>query len=165
MKHLFSILTLALLMLTSSVVAQKDTLTVSQNSSTKQITIKSQKSGSLNVNPFEYSGQNNVLAVYSTAGADTMIQITRVATGAVLVRYRKTQYHFAFRQLGITAATALWLNTTYFNPVNRQNISVTTAVRDSLLLWSTVPVGSIIFNTTLDSPQIRVANTLNWRTF
>jgi hypothetical protein len=144
--------------------AQRDTLTVSKSSTSGKITIASQRSGSLSINPFQYNGFGNIEAVYSTASADTMIILRNTLTQTVVARYRKTQFYFSFRQLGITAATALWLNTTYFNPKNLAQLNVTTAVRDSLLLWGTVPVGTIIFNTTIDSCQVRVANTINWRT-
>jgi hypothetical protein len=144
--------------------AQRDTLTVSQSSTSGKITIKSQRSGSLSINPFEYNGFGNIEAVYSTANADTMIILRNTLTQTVVARYRKTQFYFSFRQLGITAATAFWLNTTYFNPKNLAQLNVTTAVRDSLLLWGTVPVGTIIFNTSIDSAQIRVNNTINWIT-
>jgi hypothetical protein len=165
MKNLFSIVFLfALLMVTTpiQVEAQRDTLTVSQNAGTKVITIRSQKSGSLNVNPFDYSGRNNVIATYSTAGADTMIIISRVYDSSVVTRYRKTK--FTLETYGITAIGANYLNA-YFNPPNLAQLSATTAQRDSLFNWGFTPVGTIIFNTTIDSPQIRVANTINWRTF
>lgn len=141
----------------------KDTLSVSQNTSTGVITIRSQKSGNLVINPFEYNGWGNIEAVYSTANADTMVFLRNVKTQTVITRYRKTGFFFGYRQLGISNATALWLNTTYFNPVNLRQLNVTTAVRDSLLLWGTVPAGTVIFNTTLDSLQVRTTST--WRTF
>jgi len=141
----------------------KDTLSVSQNTSTGVITIRSQKSGNLVINPFEYNGWGNIEAVYSTANADTMVFLRNVKTQTVITRYRKTGFFFGYRQLGISNATALWLNTTYFNPVNLRQLNVTTAVRDSLLLWGTVPTGTVIFNTTLDSLQVRTTST--WRTF
>lgn len=141
----------------------KDTLSVSQNTSTGVITIRSQKSGNLVINPFEYNGWGNIEAVYSTSGADTMVFLRNVKTQTVITRYRKTGFFFGFRQLGISNATALWLNATYFNPVNLRQLNVTTAVRDSLLLWGTVPAGTVIFNTTLDSLQLRTTST--WRTF
>jgi len=141
----------------------KDTLSVSQNTSTGVITIRSQKSGNLVINPFEYNGWGNIEAVYSTSGADTMVFLRNVKTQTVITRYRKTGFFFGFRQLGISNATALWLNATYFNPVNLRQLNVTTAVRDSLLLWGTVPAGTVIFNTTLDSLQVRTTST--WRTF
>lgn len=141
----------------------KDTLSVSQNTSTGVITIRSQKSGNLVINPFEYNGWGNIEAVYSTSGADTMVFLRNVKTQTVITRYRKTGFFFGFRQLGISNATALWLNATYFNPVNLRQLNVTTAVRDSLLLWGTVPTGTVIFNTTLDSLQVRTIST--WRTF
>jgi hypothetical protein len=164
MKHLLLSLTL-MLFAYIGLSGQRDTLTVSQATNNGTITIRSQKSGSLSINPFEYNGFGNIQAVYSTAGADTMIYLQNVLTSKVVARYRKTAFYFSYRQLGITAATALWLNATYFNPVNLRQLNVTTAVRDSLLLWGSVPVGTIIFNTTLDSPQIRIANTINWRSF
>lgn len=164
MKTLFSFLLMAFLMVaTIQVEAQtRDTLTVSQNASTKVITIKSQKSGSLVVNPFDYIGAGNVLAFYSTVGADTMIIIRRVSDNSIVTRYRKTQYEL--RTYGITAVGANFLNA-YFNPPNLNQINVSTIHRDSLFNWGFVPVGTIIFNTTIDSPQIRVANTINWRSF
>jgi hypothetical protein len=67
--------------------------------------------------------------------------------------------------LGISQATADWLNATYFNPPNLKQLNLTTALRDSLSNWGTVPTGTIIFNTTIDSPQIKVASTINWRSF
>jgi hypothetical protein len=140
----------------------RDTLTVSQNASTKVITIKSQKSGSLVVNPFDYIGAGNVLAFYSTVGADTMIIIRRVSDSSIVTRYRKTQYHLT--TYGITAVGANFLNA-YFNPANLNQLNVSTIQRDSLFNWGFVPVGTVIFNTTIDSPQIRVANTINWRSF
>lgn len=142
----------------------KDTLTVSQNTSTGVITVRSQKSGNLVINPFEYNGWGNIEAVYSTSGADTMVYLRNVKTQTVITRYRKTGFYFGYRQLGISNATALWLNATYFNPVNLRQLNVTTAVRDSLAIWGTVPAGTIIFNTTIDSPQIKSSGTI-WRTF
>jgi len=140
----------------------RDTLTVSQNASTKVITIKSQKSGSLVVNPFDYIGAGNVLAFYSTVGADTMIIIRRVSDNSIVTRYRKTQYEL--RTYGITAVGANFLNA-YFNPPNLAQRNATTIQRDSLFNWGFTPVGTVIFNTTIDSPQIRVASTINWRSF
>jgi len=164
MKTLFSfILSVLLMVATIQVEAQtRDTLTVSQNASTKVITIKSQKSGSLVVNPFDYIGAGNVLAFYSTVGADTMIIIRRVSDNSIVTRYRKTQYEL--RTYGITAVGANFLNA-YFNPPNLAQRNATTIQRDSLFNWGFTPVGTVIFNTTIDSPQIRVANTINWRSF
>jgi hypothetical protein len=164
MKTLFSfILSVLLMVATIQVEAQtRDTLTVSQNASTKVITIKSQKSGSLVVNPFDYIGAGNVLAFYSTVGADTMIIIRRVSDNSIVTRYRKTQYHLT--TYGITAVGANFLNA-YFNPPNLAQRNATTIQRDSLFNWGFTPVGTVIFNTTIDSPQIRVASTINWRSF
>jgi hypothetical protein len=164
MKTLFSFILMAFLMVaTIQVEAQtRDTLTVSQNASTKVITIKSQKSGSLVVNPFDYIGAGNVLAFYSTVGADTMIIIRRVSDNSIVTRYRKTQYHLT--TYGITAVGANFLNA-YFNPPNLAQRNATTIQRDSLFNWGFTPVGTVIFNTTIDSPQIRVASTINWRSF
>jgi hypothetical protein len=162
MKHLL-IFTLLLTVATVQVEAQKDTLTVSQNASTKVITIKSQKSGSVVVNPFNYNGAGNVIAVYSTAGTDTMIIVRRVADNSVVARYRKTQ--FFLKTYGITAVGADFLNA-YFNPPNLAQRNVTSAQRDSLRTWGFAPLGTIIYNTTIDSPQIRTSNTItHWRTF
>lgn len=164
MKTLFSFILSVLLMASViQVEAQtRDTLTVSQNASTKVITIQSQKSGALKVNPYDYAGRNNVIASYSTAGADTMIIVTRVSDNVVVTRYRKTQ--FILRTYGITQVGADFLNA-YFNPPNLAQRNATTAQRDSLFNWGFVPVGTIIFNTSIDSPQIRVASTINWRSF
>lgn len=140
----------------------KDTLTVSQNSTSGNITIRSQKSGSLNINPFQYNGFGNIEAVYSTAGADTMVFLRNVKTQSVITRYRKTQFYFA--TYGITAMTATWLNATYFNPPNLKQLNVTSAIRDSLYNWGLAPTGTIIFNTTIDSPQVKASGTI-WRTF
>lgn len=164
MKHLLLSLTLMLFAF-AGLSGQRDTLTVSQATNNGTITISSQKSGSLSINPFQYNGFGNIEAVYSTASADTMVYLRNVLTLKVVARYRKTAFYFSFHQLGITQATADWLNATYFNPPNLRQLNLTTAKRDSLLVWGTVPVGTIIFNTTLDSPQIRIANTINWRTF
>ena len=142
--------------------AQKDTLTVSQSSTSGNIIVKSQKSGSLSINPFQYNGFGNIEAVYSTANADTMIILRNVKTQTVITRYRKTVYYFA--NYGITAMTATWLNATYFNPPNLRQLNVTTAVRDSLYNWGLAPTGTIIFNTTIDSPQIKASGTI-WRSF
>ena len=164
MKTLFSFILSVLLMASViQVEAQtRDTLTVSQNASTKVITIQSQKSGALKVNPYDYAGRNNVIASYSTAGTDTMIIVTRVSDNVVVTRYRKTQ--FTLRTYGITQVGADFLNA-YFNPPNLAQRNATTAQRDSLFNWGFTPVGTIIFNTSIDSPQIRVASTINWRTF
>jgi hypothetical protein len=164
MKTLFSFLLMAFLMAsTIQVEAQTlDTLTVSQNASTKVITIQSQKSGALKVNPYDYAGRNNVIASYSTAGTDTMIIVSRVSNNAVITRYRKTQ--FILRTYGITQVGADFLNA-YFNPPNLAQRNATTAQRDSLFNWGFTPVGTIIFNTSIDSPQIRVASTIDWRSF
>jgi hypothetical protein len=164
MKTLFSFILMAFLMVaTIQVEAQtRDTLTVSQNASTKVITIQSQKSGALKVNPFDYIGAGNVLAFYSTVGADTMIIIRRVSDNSIVTRYRKTQYHLT--TYGITAVGANFLNA-YFNPPNLAQRNATTIQRDSLFNWGFTPVGTVIFNTTIDSPQIRVASTINWRSF
>jgi hypothetical protein len=163
MKHLVTLIFLFAFAFIGLSAQTKDTLSVSQNTSTGVITIRSQKSGNLVINPFEYNGFGNIEAVYSTAGADTMVYLRNVKTQTVITRYRKTGFFFGFRQLGISNATALWLNATYFNPVNLRQLNVTTAVRDSLLLWGTVPAGTVIFNTTLDSLQVRTTST--WRTF
>lgn len=141
--------------------AQKDTLTVSQSTTSGNIIVKSQKSGSLSINPFQYNGFGNIEAVYSTANADTMIILRNVKTQTVITRYRKTVYYFA--NYGITAMTATWLNATYFNPPNLKQLNVTTAVRDSLVSWGLAPVGTIIFNTTIDSAQVRRSGA--WRSF
>lgn len=164
MKTLFSFILMAFLMVaTIQVEAQtRDTLTVSQNASTKVITIQSQKSGALKVNPYDYIGRNNVIASYSTAGTDTMIIVSRVSDSSVITRYRKTQ--FTLRTYGITQVGADFLNA-YFNPPNLAQRNATTVQRDSLFNWGFTPVGTIIFNTTIDSPQIRVASTINWRSF
>ena len=163
MKHLLLSLTLMLFAFIGLSGQTKDTLSVSQNTSTGVVTIRSQKSGNLIINPFEYNGWGNIEAVYSTSGADTMVYLRNVKTQTVITRYRKTGFFFGYRQLGISNATALWLNATYFNPVNLKQLNVTSAVRDSLLLWGTVPAGTVIFNTTLDSLQVRTTST--WRTF
>jgi hypothetical protein len=163
MKHLVTLIFLFAFAFIGLSAQTKDTLTVSQNTSTGVITVRSQKSGNLVINPFEYNGFGNIEAVYSTANADTMVFLRNVKTQTVITRYRKTGFFFGYRQLGITNATALWLNATYFNPVNLRQLNVTTAVRDSLLLWGTVPTGTVIFNTTLDSLQVRTTST--WRTF
>jgi hypothetical protein len=163
MKHLVTLIFLFAFAFIGLSAQTKDTLTVSQNTSTGVITVRSQKSGNLVINPFEYNGFGNIEAVYSTANADTMVFLRNVKTQTVITRYRKTGFFFGYRQLGITNATALWLNATYFNPVNLRQLNVTTAVRDSLLLWGTVPAGTVIFNTTLDSLQVRTTST--WRTF
>lgn len=139
----------------------KDTLTVSQNSSTGVITVRSQKSGNLVINPFEYNGFGNIQAVYSTASADTMVYLQNVKTGTIITRYRKTAFYFA--TYGITAMTATWLNATYFNPPNLRQLNVTTAVRDSLVSWGLAPVGTVIYNTTLDTLQVR--KSASWRSF
>lgn len=164
MKTLFSFILMAFLMVaTIQVEAQtRDTLTVSQNASTKVITIQSQKSGALKVNPYDYIGRNNVIASYSTAGTDTMIIVSRVSDSSVITRYRKTQ--FTLRTYGITQVGADFLNA-YFNPPNLAQRNATTVQRDSLFNWGFTPVGTIIFNTSIDSPQIRVASTINWRSF
>jgi hypothetical protein len=163
MKHLVTLIFLFAFAFIGLSAQTKDTLSVSQNTSTGVITIRSQKSGNLVINPFEYNGFGNIEAVYSTAGADTMVFLRNVKTQTVITRYRKTGFFFGYRQLGISNATALWLNATYFNPVNLRQLNVTTAVRDSLPLWGTVPAGTVIFNTTLDSLQVRTTST--WRTF
>lgn len=164
MKTLFSFI-LSVLLMTAFIQVEaqtRDTLTVSQNASTKVITIQSQKSGALKVNPYDYAGRNNVIASYDTTGADTMIIIRRVSNNAVITRYRKTQ--FTLRTYGITQVGADFLNA-YFNPPNLAQRNATTAQRDSLFNWGFVPVGTIIFNTSIDSPQIRVSSTINWRSF
>jgi len=161
MKALFLLSFLAFSFLGLS--AQRDTLTVSQSTNNGTITIRSQKSGSLSINPFEYNGYGNIQAVYSTASTDTMVYLQNVKTSTIITRYRKTAFYFGFRQLGITQATADWLNATYFNPPNLRQLNVTSAVRDSLTLWGTVPVGTIIYNTTLDTLQVRRSAT--WRSF
>jgi hypothetical protein len=102
------------------------------------------------------------LAFYSTVGADTMIIIRRVSDNSIVTRYRKTQYHLT--TYGITAVGANFLNA-YFNPPNLAQRNATTIQRDSLFNWGFTPVGTVIFNTTIDSPQIRVASTINWRSF
>jgi len=163
MKHLVTLIFLFAFAFIGLSAQTKDTLSVSQNTSTGVITIRSQRSGNLVINPFEYNGFGNIEAVYSTSGADTMVYLRNVKTQTVITRYRKTGFFFGYRQLGISNATALWLNATYFNPVNLRQLNVTTAVRDSLLLWGTVPAGTVIFNTTLDSLQVRTTST--WRTF
>jgi hypothetical protein len=163
MKHLVTLIFLFAFAFIGLSAQTKDTLSVSQNTSTGVITIRSQKSGNLVINPFEYNEWGNIEAVYSTSGADTMVFLRNVKTQTVITRYRKTGFFFGYRQLGISNATALWLNATYFNPVNLRQLNVTTAVRDSLLLWGTVPRGTVIFNTTLDSLQVRTTST--WRTF
>lgn len=165
MKHLILSLTLMLFAVAGLSGQTKDTLTVSQNTKLGTITIKSQKSGSLSVNPFEYNGYGNIQAVYATANTDTMVYLQNVKTSAIVARYRKTQFYFAFHQLGITQATANWLNAAYFNPPNLQQLNLTSAVRDSLSAWGTVAPGTIILNTTIDSPQIYIDNTINWRSF
>lgn len=162
MKHIFTITVLLLSFIGLS--AQRDTLTVSQNTTSGNITIKSQKSGALSINPFEYNGFGNIEAVYSTANTDTMVYLRNVKTGTVITRYRKTQFFFNYNQLGISQATANWLNATYFNPPNLRQLNVTSAIRDSLDVWGTVPAGTIIFNTTIDSPQIKASGTI-WRSF
>jgi hypothetical protein len=164
MKKLFSFILSVLLMASViQVEAQtRDTLTVSQNASTKVITIQSQKSGALKVNPYDYAGRNNVIASYSTAGTDTMIIVSRVSDSSVITRYRKTQ--FILRTYGITQVGADFLNA-YFNPPNLAQRNATTEQRDSLFNWGFTPVGTIIFNTSIDSPQIRVASTIDWRSF
>jgi len=165
MKTLFSFILMAFLMVATTIQVEAqtlDTLTVSQNVSTKVITIQSQKSGALKVNPYDYAGRNNVIASYSTAGTDTMIIVSRVSNNAVITRYRKTQ--FILRTYGITQVGADFLNA-YFNPPNLAQRNATTAQRDSLFNWGFVPLGTIIFNTSIDSPQIRVASTINWRSF
>jgi hypothetical protein len=141
--------------------AQRDTLTVSQNTTSGVIRINSQRSSSLSINPFQYNGYGNIEAVYSTAGADTMVFLRNVKTQTVLARYRKTQFYFA--NYGITAMTATWLNATYFNPPNLRQLNVTTAIRDSLYNWGLAPTGTIIFNTTIDSAQVKASGTI-WRT-
>jgi len=163
MKHLVTLIFLFAFAFIGLSAQTKDTLSVSQNTSTGVITVRSQKSGNLVINPFEYNGFGNIEAVYSTTNADTMVFLRNVKTQTVITRYRKTGFFFGYRQLGISNATALWLNATYFNPVNLRQLNVTTAVRDSLLLWGTVPTGTVIFNTTLDSLQVRTTST--WRTF
>ena len=156
------LLTLTILLLSFiGLSAQKDTLTVSQSSTSGNIIVKSQKSGSLSVNPFAYNGFGNIEAVYSTAGADTMIILRNVKTQTVITRYRKTVYYFA--NYGITEMTATWLNATYFNPPNLKQLNVTSAIRDSLYNWGLAPTGTIIFNTTIDSAQIKASGTI-WRT-
>jgi hypothetical protein len=91
-----------------------------------------------------------------------MIIIRRVSDSSIVTRYRKTQYELT--TYGITAVGANFLNA-YFNPPNLAQLNVSTIHRDSLFNWGFVPVGTVIFNTTIDSPQIRVANTINWRSF
>jgi hypothetical protein len=59
--------------------------------------------------------------------------------------------------------TATWLNATYFNPPNLRQLNVTTAVRDSLVSWGLAPVGTVIYNTTLDTLQVR--KSASWRSF
>lgn len=161
MKQLFTFAFLLLSFIGLS--AQRDTLTVSQNTTSGNITIKSQRSGSLSINPFQYNGFGNIQAVYSTSGADTMIFLRNVLTQATVARYRKTQFYFGFRLLGITQATAHWLNATYFNPPNLRQLNISSATRDSLSNWGTVGTGTIIFNTTLDTLQVYESGT--WRSF
>lgn len=164
MKHLLSILTLALLMATSSVVAQKDTLTVLKNVNTQVVSIKSQKSGILAFSPFEYNGAGNCIAVYvaGTMPDTNRIEIRNANTGTVLRRYTQDKFHL--QVYGITAVGATYINA-FIQPPNLKQNNYTTAQRDSIFNWGLAPVGTIIYNTTIDSPQIRVANTINWRRF
>ena len=161
MKHLLLSLTLMLFAFIGLSGQTKDTLVVSQNNSTGVVTIRSQKSGNLVINPFEYNGFGNIEAVYSTSGADTMVYLRNVKTQTVITRYRKTGFYFA--TYGITAMTATWLNATYFNPPNLRQLNVTSAVRDSLVSWGLAPLGTIIYNTTLDTLQVR--KSASWRSF
>ena len=115
----------------------------------------------INIHPFEYNGFGNIEAVYSTSGADTMVYLRNVKTQTVITRYRKTGFYFA--TYGITAMTATWLNATYFNPPNLRQLNVTSAVRDSLVSWGLAPLGTIIYNTTLDTLQVR--KSASWRSF
>lgn len=164
MKHLLSIITLALLMATSSVVAQKDTLTVLKNVNTQVVSIKSQKSGILAFSPFEYNGAGNCIAVYvaGTMPDTNRIEIRNANTGTVLRRYAQDKFHL--QVYGITAVGATYINA-FIQPPNLKQNNYTTAQRDSIFNWGLAPVGTIIYNTTIDSPQIRVANTINWRRF
>ena len=162
MKQLVSILFLFAFAVTG-LSAQRDTLSVSQNTSSGNITISGQNISKLVLNPFQYNGFGNIEAVYSTAGADTMIILRYALTQTVITRYRKTKFYFGYHQLGITAATALWLNATYFNPPNLEQLNVTTAVRDSLSVWGTVPTGTVIYNTTKDSLEVKTPTV--WRAF
>lgn len=164
MKHLLSILTLALLFSLNTVEAQKDTLTLVKNVNTQVVTLKSQKSGSLVFNPYEYNGAGNTVAVYvaGTMPDTNRIEIRNANTGTVLKKYPQNKFHL--QVYGITAIGATYING-FIQPPNLAQRSYTTAQRDSIFNWGLAPVGTIIFNTTLDSPQIRVTNTLNWRTF
>lgn len=159
MKNLFSILILSLLMFTTSVVAQKDTLTVVQNPLTKVVQIKSQKSGNYNINPFEYTGQGNVIAVYvaGTMPDTNRIEIRSANTGTVLKRYLQTTSHL--RTYGITAIGASYINA-FIQPPNLAQRNYTSAQRDSINAWGFAPLGTIIYNTTIDSPQIKTTNTV-----
>lgn len=161
MKHLVLSLTLMLFAFIGLSGQTKDTLVVSQNNSTGVVTIRSQKSGNLIINPFEYNGFGNIEAVYSTSGADTMVYLRNVKTQTVITRYRKAGFYFA--TYGITAMTATWLNATYFNPPNLRQLNVTSDVRDSLVSWGLAPVGTVIYNTTLDTLQVR--KSASWRSF
>ena len=164
MKHLLSIITRALLITTSSVVAQKDTLTVLKNVNTQVVSIKSQKSGSLTFSPFEYNGAGNCIAVYvaGTMPDTNRIEIRNANTGTVLRKYPQNKFHL--QVYGITAIGANYINA-FIQPPNLKQNNYTTAQRDSIFNWGFAPVGTIIMNTTIDSPQIRVTNTVNWRSF
>lgn len=164
MKKLLSILTIALLFSLNSVVAQKDTLTVLKNVNTQVVTIKSQKSGNLTFSPFEYNGAGNCIAVYvaGTMPDTNRIEIRNANTGTVLRKYPQNKFHL--QVYGITAIGADYINA-YIQPPNLKQNNYTSAQRDSIFNWGLAPVGTIIMNTTIDSPQIRVTNTVNWRSF
>lgn len=113
-------------------------------------------------NPF---GLTTPTVVLDTVGADTIdfyVGSTRVK------RYATAK--FIAKETSCTTCSTVQDIVNYWNwyklqsPVNKILIpNLTSVERDSFYNWGPPAVGTRIFNTTIDSPQIRVSGTIKWR--
>jgi len=126
---------------------------------------RTNRNGSYRIGAQAPFGTRNPLAVLDTVGVDTIdfyLGDTRVK------RYDVTK--FIPQEADCSTCSTNQDIVDYWNwykfrePVlSILTLPVTTVQRDSLFNWGPPPVGTRIFNTTIDSPQIRVAGTINWR--
>ena len=113
-------------------------------------------------NPFTLVQPSIVL---DTVGADTIdfySGITRVK------RYAVAKFYLTDALCSTCSTTQDYVNYINWYKLNKaatkiQTTNMTSVERDSFYNWGPPAVGTRIFNTTIDSPQIRVSGTIKWR--
>jgi len=148
-----------------------DTVTVSEITGTGNAIVAlfgTKKGAGYTYQTYQQGQVGNAYLVYDTVGVDS-IHLQLVSTDDKIRSWDLSIFYFRVSGIphqiaGSSQNTVNYANWKWFTQPSRLPLlNLTTAKRDSLYQWSLAPKGTMIFNTTIDSAQIKASGTI-WRT-